>query len=105
MAGPDNVSGSSDFFGITPGLDSTGAPGTSNGNASPNALNPSGAATTDFASGISDSASVGSVGYFPGVGAREDAADLYRPSSFGADSPATTGAGEGSVGHNATGVN
>lgn len=102
-SGPDNVSGSSDFFGITTGLDSTGAPGTSNGNASPNALNPTGAATSDPVAGVSPSASVGSVGYFPGVGSREDAADLYRPSSFGADSPTSTGAGSGNVSHHHNG--
>lgn len=103
MAGPDNVSGSSDFFGITTGLDSTGAPGTSNGNASPNALNPTGAATSDPVAGVSPSAAAGSVSIPFGVGAREDTADLYRPSSFGADNPDSTGAGEGSVGHHHNG--
>lgn len=58
-------------------------------------LNPTGAPTSDL-NPPSDSAQTGSVGYFPGVGAREDDADLYRPSSFGAHAPDSTGA-SGSV--------
>jgi hypothetical protein len=83
---------------------STGTAGSPSANGSPNFLDPTGDATSDPASGVSASAGTGSVGYFPGVGPREDSADLYRPSSFGASNPTATGAGDGTPNHNHTGV-
>jgi hypothetical protein len=82
----------------------TNAPGSSAGNAEPNALNPAGDAVNDFASGVSNSAETGSVGYFPGVGGH-DQSDVSGPDFYGQATTTDTGAGHGSVSHDFGGLN
>jgi len=119
----DQASGLSQITGVSD-YASTGASGTSGqGVASPDSsqLQPTGTGFGDTnalttgapnslppvheAGGVSESAATGSVGYFPGTGPREDGSDLYRPSSFGATAPSTTGAGNSAPNHDHNGVN